>query len=135
MRAVTVWIVVAAGAVATAALAQPPRGFGGLGAPPGTSIEQLTVLLDLDAYQKQEVERVLQEQRDAMQNVRPPRERGGERPSFADIQAERDKARDDMLGKLKNVLTEQQIAKLKILLETPPGPPGFRGDGTPRPDR
>jgi hypothetical protein len=97
-------------------------------------MERLTVLLDLDAYQKQEVERVLKEQREAARAERATREGAdGERPSFAEMQALREQADEETITKLQSVLTEQQIAKLKLLMEPPAearrGPPGARPIG------
>jgi len=123
---------------ATAALAQPPAGgpsgggvpggFGGrhFGGPPAGNIERLAVLLDLDPYQKQEVERVMKEQREAMQAERKGHEATGERPSFAEVQSRREQVREDTLGKLQNVLSELQMTKLKLLMEPPSGGPGGR---------
>jgi hypothetical protein len=121
MRPITL-LVATLGVVATAAFAQPPGGpgFGGPGAPLGANIERLTVLLDLDAYQKQEVERVLKEQGEAVRAQRATHEgAGGERRSFAEMQALREQAREETITKLQGVLTEQQIAKLKLLMEPP----------------
>ena len=106
------------------AVAQPPGG------PPGGAfdIERLAILLDLDAYQKGEVERVFQEQRDARIAARGQREASGERPTREEVFAQREQARADLLGKLQNVLTEQQLTKLELLMEPPRGPRGRRGD-------
>lgn len=121
MRPITL-LVATLGVVATAAFAQPPGGprFGGPGAPLDANIERLTVLLDLDPYQKQEVERVLKEQNEAMRAERATREgAGGERRSFAEMQALREQASKETIAKLQNVLAEQQIAKLRLLMDPP----------------
>ncbi len=141
--------IAALGLAAITALAQPPAGGpngaggpGGFGAPhprgpSAGNIERLTVLLDLDPYQKQEVERVMKEQREAMQAERKAHEATGERPTFAEVQSQREQAREDTLAKLQNVLSELQITKLKLLMEPPAGGPGGRrgpprdGDGPP----
>lgn len=125
------------GLAATAAFAQPPSGPGGpggpggLGGPPGANLERLTVLLDLDAYQKTQVERVLNEQRETMQAERKAHEAPGERPSFTQMQSRREQVREDTITKLQSVLTEQQITKFKLLMEPPAGRPGGRR-GPPR---
>ena len=112
------------------AAAQPP------GPPSGGAldIERLAVLLDLDAYQKGEVERVLQEQRAARLAAREERlaareERPApsERPSPEELRARREQGRDELFGKLANTLTEQQITKLKLLMEPAQGLRGPRG--------
>ena len=84
------------------------------------------MLLDLDPYQKQEVERVMKEQRETMQAERKAHEATGERPSFAEVQSRREQVREDTLGKLQNVLSELQMTKLKLLMEPPSGGPGGR---------
>ena len=123
------------GLAATAAFAQPPGGPGGFGGgpggAPGANIERLAVLLDLDPYQKQEVERVLTEQREAAQAQREANKSTGERPSFADMQSRREQAVTETVGKLQNILSEQQITKLKLLMEPGPGGRGGRR-GPPR---
>lgn len=114
---------------ATSALAQPsgpPRHFGEAG-----DIERLAVLLDLDAYQKDQVERILNEQREQLQAQRKAHEETGERPLFEEIQAVREQAYNDTLTKLQSVLTELQMTKFKLLTERPAGGPG--GHRGPRP--
>ena len=107
---------------AAAASAQPPHAPGGRGGPP--DIERLTVLLDLDAYQKGEVERILTEQRETMRSTRQQLADSGERPSREDMQARRELGRAELITKLQSVLTESQIAKFKVLTERPNGPRG-----------
>ncbi len=102
---------------AAAASAQPPHTPGGRGGPP--DIERLTVLLDLDAYQKGQVERILTEQRDAMRAMREQHVDSGERPSREEMQARRELGRAELITKLEGVLTESQIAKFKVLTERP----------------
>jgi hypothetical protein len=115
------------GLAAGSAAAQPP-----LGPPPGGAfdIERLTVLLDLDAYQKGEVERVLAEQREARLAAREGRAAGGDSPAPEELRASREQAREEMLGKLGRTLSEQQITKLKLLMDAKRGP---RGQGGPPP--
>jgi len=132
----TIYIAIAAIALsAGAASAQPPDVPQGPPGGPG-NIERLTVLLDLDAYQKTEVERILGEQRATMMAERKAREATGERPSFEEMHARREQAQQDTLAKLQGVLTEQQIAKFKLLMEPMggrggPGGPGGRGGPPP----
>jgi hypothetical protein len=123
-------VLVTLGLAAGAVNAQPP------GPPPGGrfDLDNLTVLLDLDAYQKGEVERVLTEQRETLRAEREAQRAArdsagaaGERPSRDDLVARREQGREALLGKLQNVLTEQQLAKLKILTEPPQGGRGPRG--------
>jgi hypothetical protein len=106
------------------AVAQPPGGpLGG-----ALDIERLAILLDLDAYQKGEVERVFQEQREARIAAREQREPSAQRPTREEMLAQRQQSRADLLGKLQNILTQQQLTKLELLMEPPRGPRGRRGD-------
>jgi hypothetical protein len=123
-------VIAAFGLAAAAASAQPP------GPPPGGrfDIDSLGVLLDLDAYQKGEVDRVLTEQREAMraerEAMRAEREQraaANERPSRDEMRSRRDANREELFGKLRNTLTEQQITKLKVLMDSQPGGRGPRG--------
>ena len=127
-------LITALGLAAGAASAQPP------GPPPGGrfDLDNLTILLDLDAYQRGEVERVLTEQREAMlaarEAQRAAREQSesatnGQQPPRDEIRARRDENRDQVFSKLQNVLTEQQMTKLKILMQPPQGGRGPRGGG------
>ena len=117
------------GLVAGAAVAQPP------GLPPGGrfDMDDLALLLDLDAYQKGEVERVLMEQRAALQAARDERaaaQQGAaddERPTREEMLARREQNREELFGKLENTLTEQQLTKLKILMDAGPRGRGPRG--------
>jgi hypothetical protein len=115
--------VAAFGLAAGIAVAQPS------GAPPGGAfdIERLAVLLDLDPYQKGEVERVLAEQREARRAAREQLAASDERPSHEELKAQREQAREQVFEELKNILTESQMTKLKLLMEPPQGPRGRRG--------
>ena len=120
-------VIAVLGLVAGAAVAQPPPGL-----PPGGrfDMDDLTILLDLDAYQKGEVERVLTEQRAAVRAAREAAEDGAanaQRPSREEMLALREQNRQELFSKLQNTLTEQQITKLKILMEAGPGGRGPRG--------
>jgi hypothetical protein len=123
------------GMVAVVASAQPPgppggppHGGPGFGGPP--DIDRIAILLDLDPYQKGEVQRVLTAQREAMRAERQQHAAAGDhqRPSFEEMQARRQANEDAIVGQLKNVLSDTQVTKLKVLLEPPVrGPRGPRG--------
>ena len=124
-------VIAVLGLVAGAAVAQPPSGL-----PPGGrfDMDDLAILLDLDAYQKGEVERVLTEQRAAARAVREEQRAAladstatDERPSRETMLALREQNREELFGKLQNTLTELQLTKLKILMEAGPGGRGPRG--------
>lgn len=112
------------GLTAGAATAQPP------GPPAGglLPIDDLAILLDLDAYQKGELERVLAEEREARRAAREERTASDGRPTREEMLARREQQREQLLGKLRNTLTEQQIAKLEILMDRGGGR-GRRGPG------
>lgn len=94
---------------------RPPPG----GPPPGFDINKLEVLLDLDAYQKQEVQKVLDTQREAMRAKREQMRSANTRPSFEEMQKEREAAQADTRAKLAKVLSEQQLKKFDVLNERP----------------
>jgi hypothetical protein len=100
-----------AGTVSAQPPGPPPRG--------GFDIERMAVLLDLDDYQKTEVERILNEQRDARAAMRQQRADGGERPSREEMEAHRSQMRDGMLMQLQSVLNQTQLEKFEALM-TPP---------------
>ena len=140
------YLVAVLGMAAAAASAQPPgpqggppHGGPGFGGPP--DVDRIAILLDLDPYQKGEVQRVLTAQREAMKAERQQHAASGDhqRPSFEQMQARRQANEDAVVGQLKNVLSDTQIAKLRVLMEPPArggrgprgGPPGGRSSGTP----
>ena len=91
-------------------------------------IDSLAILLDLDAYQKDEVARVLDEQRAAIEAARTERDSADDRPSFEERRARHAALEQETLAKLANVLTENQITKLELLLEPPRAGMRRRGD-------
>ena len=125
----------AAAAQAPSDQSAPPTGQHGPrgphGGPPGLDIDRLTVLLDLDPYQKQQVAQVLNDQRNTMRAERQANEASGTRPNFADVQAHRVEAQQQVITKLTGVLTDAQITKLKVLMEPPSGGRGGRGSPPP----
>lgn len=115
--------------------APPGNGWHGPHRPPGFDIDRLAVLLDLDPYQKDQVQQALTDQRNAMRAERQNDKAAGTRPSFQEMQARRAQTEQDLIGKLGTVLSDTQITKLKVLLEPPHrgfgGPPGgTTGAGT-----
>lgn len=89
-------------------------------APPRMDIDKLALLLDLDAYQKQHVETVLNAQRDAAEAQRDEFRASGERPDFETVQAFRQQMQDETLTNLGTVLTPTQLEKFKVLMEVAP---------------
>ncbi len=133
------YIVAVLGMAAAAASAQPPgppggppHGGPGFGGPP--NLDRLVILLDLDPYQTGEVQRVLTAQHEAMKAERQQRAASGDhqRPSFEEMRARRQANEEAVVGQLKNVLSDAQITKLKVLMEPPArGHRGPRGGGPP----
>jgi hypothetical protein len=89
------------------------------GHPPGFDIDKLEVLLDLDAYQKSEVQKILDERREAMRAKREELRNAQTRPTFEQMQQEREAARKATRTQLANVLNEQQLKKYDVLSERP----------------
>jgi hypothetical protein len=90
-----------------AAAAQPPG-------PPMLDMEKLAILLDLDAYQQSEVERVFEERRESMRALR---DSSDERPSRDEMRAAREAARSETLAELQAVLSIEQLEKFEVLME------------------
>jgi hypothetical protein len=90
-------------------------------------MDRLAVLLDLDEYQKQEVERVLSERRENALSMRREWRSAEERPSFEAMQALREQRRQETLTQLGTVLTESQMTKFQVLTERPERPARNRG--------
>jgi hypothetical protein len=101
----------------------------------GLDIDKLEILLDLDAYQKQEVQKVLDAQREAMQakreQMRSAQTTEKTRPSFEQMQAERETARQTTRVELAKILSEQQLKKFDVLTEHPPMRRGKHRSGVP----
>jgi Spy/CpxP family protein refolding chaperone len=102
------------------ATAQPPE--------PGERMDRMAILLDLDDYQKGEVQRIFDEQRAARQARRDAIRESGVRPSREERDAQRQQARDNMRLQLQGVLTPEQMTKFDVLAEDRQGR-GRRGRG------
>lgn len=85
-------------------------------------MDRLTTLLDLDTYQKTQLQGVLEEERAAMDASREQLAASGEQPSFEQMQARRDQVHQETLTKLQGVLTQDQIKKFEALTDRPEGP-------------
>ena len=97
-----------------AALANRPPG-----PPPRFDIDKLEILLDLDAYQKSEVQKIIDTQREAMKAKREQMRSSDTRPPFEEMQKERETAQAATRTKLSKVLSEQQLKKFDVLNERP----------------
>ena len=102
------------------AVAEPgPRHDG-----PRMDIDKLGVLLDLDDYQKQEVDAILTAKREAAEAKREEFRASGTRPDRETMKAEREAMRAATLDELAAVLTPDQLEKFELLMEQqrPRGP-------------
>jgi Spy/CpxP family protein refolding chaperone len=89
---------------------------------PGPDMDRLALLLDLNAYQKTEVEKILKEQREQMRaEFESARASGAARPSRDEMKAKREQAKTELHTKLSAVLDETQLKKFDALHERGPG--------------
>ena len=86
---------------------------------PRMDIEKLEILLDLDAYQKQEVQKILEAQHAAMRAKREELRASQTRPSREEMFAQREAAQKETRAKLEKLLSEQQLKKFDVLMERP----------------
>lgn len=100
-------------ALSSVALAHAPPGHRGL------DIDQLEILLDLDSYQKSEVQRILNERRDAMRAKREERRNAHTPPTVDERKQERVAAQKATRDQLAQVLNAQQMKKFDVLSERP----------------
>jgi hypothetical protein len=96
------------------------------------NIDKLEILLDLDAYQKQEVQKILETQRSQMQEKRQQMRDAQTRPPREQMHQERKAAKQATHEQLAKLLTEQQLKKFDVLTERPPKHRVRRGDRTPQ---
>ena len=104
--------------VSGVALAQGHPHGGGPG--PWMNIDKLEILLDLDAYQKQEVEKILQARRETMKSHREKLRDSATRPSREEMKASRQAMQKQTRDELGKILSEQQLKKFDVLTERPP---------------
>lgn len=109
------------------AMADGPRA-GGHG--PHMNIDKLEILLDLDAYQKQEVQKILEAQRAEMRAKREQMRAAEQRPSVEERRAQREAQQKATRAKLEKILSEQQLKKFDVLNERP-RMRGRRGERSP----
>lgn len=111
------------------ASADPPDAASAGHRPP---IERLATDLQLDDYQKGEVERILEAQHESMRMARAQSEASGERPSHEEMRKRHEQMQQETLKALKPILTEEQLQKFQTLMKDrrrePPGPPPERRD-------
>lgn len=84
---------------------------------PGPDMDRLALLLDLDAYQKTEVEKLLKEQHEQMRADFDAARASGTRPSRDEMKAKREHSKQELNTKLSSVLNETQLKKFAALRE------------------
>jgi hypothetical protein len=90
---------------------------------PGTQrMDRMALLLDLDAYQKTEVEKILKEHHETMRSEMEAARASGTRPTREEMQAKREQSKQELHTKLSGVLNETQLKKFDALREGRPGP-------------
>ena len=82
------------------------------GPPPAEMIDEMTKDLGLDANQKQQVQKIFEEQHAKMEEERKLYDATGQRPTPEEMHAKHEQARQDLDSQLSTVLTLDQIEKL-----------------------
>ena len=82
------------------------------GPPTAEMIDQMTADLGLDANQKQQVQKIFEDQHARMEEERKLYEASGQRPTRDEMHAKHAQARQDLDAQLSTVLTLDQLEKL-----------------------
>jgi hypothetical protein len=91
-------------------------------------MDRMALLLDLDAYQKTEVEKILKEHHEKMRSEFEAARSSGTRPAREEMEAKREASQQELHTKLSGVLNETQLKKFDALHEgRGPGPGRFGG--------
>jgi hypothetical protein len=85
-------------------------------------MDRMALLLDLDSYQKTEVEKILKEHHEKMRSEFEAARASGTRPTREEMQAKREQSQQELHTKLSGVLNETQLKKFDALHEGRPGP-------------
>ena len=88
----------------------------------GPDMDRMALLLDMDAYQKTEVEKILKEHHEQKRAQFQAAKASGTRPSREEMQTLRDQGKQELHTKLSGVLNETQMKKFDALRERGPGP-------------
>lgn len=95
----------------------------------GPDMDRMALLLDLDAHQKTEVEKILKEHHEQMRTQFEANKASGTRPSRDEMKTLREQSKQELHTKLSGVLNETQLKKFDALRERGPGPGAGRGWG------
>jgi len=82
------------------------------GPPSAEMIDQMTADLGLDTNQKQQVQKIFEEQHARMEEERKAYDATGQRPTREEMQQKHEQMRQDLDAQLSTVLTLDQIEKL-----------------------
>ena len=86
---------------------------------PGSErMDRMALLLDLDAYQKTEVEKVLKAHHEKVRAEREAARASGTRPSREEMQAKRTEHQQELRTQLSGILNETQLKKFEALRES-----------------
>jgi hypothetical protein len=107
----------ASGVAFAADSAPAPRGHGMR----GPDMDRMALLLDLDTYQKSELEKIFKEHREQQRARFEAAKASGTRPSREEMKTLHEQSRQELNAKLGNVLNETQMKKLEALREMGPG--------------
>jgi hypothetical protein len=83
----------------------------------GPDMDRMALLLDLDDYQKTEVERILKEHHQQLRASHQAAKASGTRPSREEMKALRQQNKQELDAKLSSVLNETQMKKFDALRE------------------
>ncbi|HEY0943272.1 MAG TPA: hypothetical protein VGE08_24520 [Steroidobacter sp.] len=106
----------------------------------GPNMDRMALLLDLDAYQKTEVEKILKAHHEQRRAQFEAAKASGTRPSREEMKAMHEQGKQELNTKLSGVLNETQMKKFEALRERGPGAGRHfkrrhgRGDGESRHD-
>ena len=85
---------------------------------PGTQrMDRMALLLDLDAYQKTEVEKILKAHHEKMRSEFDAARASGTRPSREEMEAKREQSQQELRSQLSGILNETQLKKFDALHE------------------
>lgn len=88
----------------------------------GPDMDRMALLLDLNDYQKTEVEKILKEHHEQVRAAHQAARASGTRPSREEMKAQREQSKQELQTKLGGVLTPEQLKKFDALREHGRGP-------------
>ncbi len=97
----------------------------------GPNMDRMALLLDLNDYQKTEVEKILKEHHQQIRAAHKTAREAGLRPSREEMKVQREQNKQALQAKLGGVLTPEQLQKFEALHEHGAGRHHFgkRGPG------